>query len=289
MAEGTVKYQGELTGYTVVIEHALAPGDSAGSFVSTVYYHMRLPRDGGIQLQTNQSVVPTQPIGYISDKPKDYDNSVPHLHFGIRSGAFRSGIDPRTERWFYPGYTTIYANNAQGKSLVQQCNSTDPTHLQIVAEWIPPLEFVSSRESPLLSIATDSCKASFSCVGVQQSDKFIFDGVGFTPGGEVKRYLDVGGIQTELPPPRFSADADGHISWSFIPSCSDMPGTIGVFAIDSTTGKQSNAVTETITPGTCGAPTPGIRVSPSPFDFGTVNIGSSAREVFTISNPGIAT
>ena len=68
-----------------------------------------------------------------------------------------------------------------------------------------------------------------------------------------------------------------------------MPGTIGVFAIDSTTGKQSNAVTETITPGTCVTPTPGIRVSPSPFDFGTVNVGSTAQETFTIQNTGTAT
>ena len=50
--------------------------------------------------------------------------------------------DPRTERWFYPGYTTIYLNG------VRQCNASDSTHAAIMSEWTNPQEFVQAHQCP---------------------------------------------------------------------------------------------------------------------------------------------
>lgn len=139
-AKGTVKFAEVVSGigYAVVVQHRpppsflLDPDDFIReSRVTTKYYHLRRPEDGGITLVLGQGVDPRAALGYVSGRPEDYGTD-PHLHFGIRRGPFNSGIDPRTEKWFYPGYTAIYRDG------VRQCDEMDPVHMDIISGWMDP-------------------------------------------------------------------------------------------------------------------------------------------------------
>ena len=131
MVNGIVKFADIVMGYTVIIEHKLSNDDPDGDHVCSVYYHMKRPEEGGIKLTVGESVSMDSPIGYISGKQEDYKSS-PHLHFGIRKGPYKSGKDPSTGFWYYPGYTTIK------KDGVVQKNPDDPIHKQILADWFNP-------------------------------------------------------------------------------------------------------------------------------------------------------
>lgn len=135
-AKGVVVFAAEVVGYTVIIEHQLPDG----TFVTSVYYHMKLPKHGGILLIPGDIVGPSMPLGHISGRYDDHKSS-PHLHFGIRTGSFKPVQDPRTEKWFYPGYTAIYRNG------VRQNDQSDPTHAEIIAEWNDPLKFIEEHAS----------------------------------------------------------------------------------------------------------------------------------------------
>lgn len=129
IGNGVVQYAGVILGYTVIIEYKLPPGDPNGEAICSIYYHLKRPEDGGISLAVNMPVFKTNPIGYVSNKWEDHQ-SAPHLHFGIRKGEYKKGKDPRTEKWYYPGYTTIYKND------VRQDDQYDPIHQQILLEWL---------------------------------------------------------------------------------------------------------------------------------------------------------
>ena len=131
MADGVVKFADIVLGYTVIIEHKLPVSDPDGDYVCSVYYHMKRPGEGGIKLTLGEAVSTDSPIGYVSGKRKDY-KSVPHLHFGIRKGPYKSGKDPRTGFWYYPGYTTIKKDGEVQK------DPDNPIHKQILADWFNP-------------------------------------------------------------------------------------------------------------------------------------------------------
>ena len=131
MADGVIKFADIVLGYTVIIEHKLPVSDPDGDYVCSIYYHMKRPGEGGIKLTLGEVVSTDSPIGYVSGKWKDH-KSLPHLHFGIRKGPYKSGKDPRTGSWYYPGYTTIKINNEVQK------NPDDPTHKQILTDWFNP-------------------------------------------------------------------------------------------------------------------------------------------------------
>jgi len=139
MLEGIVKfaqYQPKAgIGYGVIIEHNFNE-----EYLCSVYYHMREPTAKEV-LKEGQAVSPDKPIGYISGERKDH-LSIPHVHFGIRKGKYRSGRDPRTNRWYYPGYTTIY-----NKDGVRESNLDDPIHNEIAKEWYEPSQFINSTKS----------------------------------------------------------------------------------------------------------------------------------------------
>ncbi len=124
-------------GYGVIIEH-----DFEGEELCSVYYHMREPKDNEI-LREGQSVLSDKPIGYVSGESKDH-LSIPHLHFGIRKGKYKIGRDPRTNRWYYPGYTAIY--NEQD---IRQNNERDTIHNEIIKEWIEPSTLCVHNENLL--------------------------------------------------------------------------------------------------------------------------------------------
>lgn len=139
-AAGVVRYASiiEKAGYVVNIEHKLPDG----SYVVSAYFHLKRPLEGGKSLEQDQVVTQGELIGYISAKYKDHQ-SIPHLHFGIRKGQYKWGIDARTNRWFYPGYTTVYKKTDDPKNPeVKQCNKDDPTHQEIISEWYDPKDFI---------------------------------------------------------------------------------------------------------------------------------------------------
>ncbi|MBU4350093.1 M23 family metallopeptidase, partial [bacterium] len=131
MADGIVKFADIVMGYTVIIEHKLSNDDPDGDYVCSVYYHMKRPEEGGIKLTVGESVSIDSPIGHVSSKLEDYKSS-PHLHFGIRKGRYKTGKDPRTGFWYYPGYTVIKKEGEVQK------NPNDPIHKQILADWFNP-------------------------------------------------------------------------------------------------------------------------------------------------------
>ncbi len=153
MADGIVKFADIVMGYTVIIEHKLSNDDPDGDYVCSVYYHMKRPGEGGIKLTLGEVVFTDSPIGYVSGKRKDY-KSLPHLHFGIRKGSYKSGKDPRTGFWHYPGYTTIKINNEVQK------NPDDPTHKQILTDWFNPAAdkpgFIESHIIQIVQSTIDS-------------------------------------------------------------------------------------------------------------------------------------
>lgn len=131
MADGIVKFADIVRGYTVIIEHKLSDDDPDGDYVCSVYYHMKRPREGGIKLKFGEVVSIDSPIGYVSGKWEDHKSS-PHLHFGIRKGCYKTGKDPKTGFWYYPGYTVIKKDGEVQK------NPDDPIHKQILADWLNP-------------------------------------------------------------------------------------------------------------------------------------------------------
>ena len=135
VAKGKVKFANLVVGYTVMIEHLLTDN----SRVTSVYYHLKRPEDGGIALVEDSEVNPETPLGFVSGREEDH-RSAPHLHFGIRKGPFNFEKDSRTEKWFYPGYTTIYQDG------IRQCNEFDPVHAEITSEWADPIEFIINPE-----------------------------------------------------------------------------------------------------------------------------------------------
>ncbi|OHB55175.1 MAG: hypothetical protein A2173_00400 [Planctomycetes bacterium RBG_13_44_8b] len=143
MSKGVVKYakyQPEIgIGYGVIIEHYFD-----GQYFCSVYYHMRQPK-AKETLKAEQTVTPDKPIGYISAESKDH-LSLPHLHFGIRKDKYLTGRDPRTNKWYYPGYTAIY--NKEG---IRESNPEDPIHGEIGKEWYKPSRFIYSYTSSELS------------------------------------------------------------------------------------------------------------------------------------------
>ncbi len=147
VANGIVRYSKNIDGlgHAIHIEHELPDG----SHVTSVYYHLKRLNQGGIPLSPGEIVFKDDPVGYITGLDED-DGTGPHLHLGIRKGSYEIGIDSRTNKWFYPGYTAIYQapKVRQCDSIGQEQDKVDPKHQQIVSDWEPPSEFISNFEPP---------------------------------------------------------------------------------------------------------------------------------------------
>jgi len=136
----------------------------------------------------------------------------------------------------------------------------------------------------LLTISTQACQTGTNCAA-PQGTTFDFMGSGFTPNAVVRRFVKdtATGTQTELTP-LLNTDSSGLLSWSFPSTCSTSVGTFEVFAVDVTTGKESNHVTEEITPGNC-PPTlpPSCTLTASPL---MISVGDSSTLTWTTTgNP----
>lgn len=94
------------------------------------------------------------------------------------------------------------------------------------------------------SLAIDGGAASVRA----QGETFTFTAFGFEPNGPItRRVRQPNGVEITLSPP-MNADTVGKLSWTFQSACGTAPGTYLLWAIDETTGRISNTVTETITP-----------------------------------------
>jgi murein DD-endopeptidase MepM/ murein hydrolase activator NlpD len=224
VSNGTITYAqnaGQGWGNVIIIAHHLPDG----STVASMYGHLDQI------LVSSGDVARGQQIGTIGrgfqyGKNKtgndiyDYTLSA-HLHFELRTDA---SLGPG------PGYS------------IDKTGRTDPS------------EFIDSHRV-LMNISTSSCQKGITCSGVQ-GVVFAFEAGGFTPGGAIKRFMtDSVGSRTELAPPPDKADGTGRVTWEFPSSCTTPTGNFSIFAVDVATGKESNRVTETITPGSCLAAT----------------------------------
>ncbi|HEX4960631.1 MAG TPA: peptidoglycan DD-metalloendopeptidase family protein [Thermoanaerobaculia bacterium] len=141
VANGNIELAEDIAdiGGAIHISHTLQDG----TVVVSVYYHLKRFGDGAPRHRVGEVVLKGDQIGEISGRAGDY-GSAPHLHFGIRKGIYKRGIDPRTEKWFYPGYTGIYRNQKK------QCNlgAAYPGYQEIVSDWVSPSQFVMDHDVP---------------------------------------------------------------------------------------------------------------------------------------------
>jgi len=100
----------------------------------------------------------------------------------------------------------------------------------------------------------------------RQGATFTFNGNGYTPNGAIEYHvkkLD----NTEFPAATLTASSSGVLSYSYQSTTASPVGTYTIWAIDKTTGRQSNNVQETITAAPVAPVT--LAVSPTSGPQGT--------------------
>jgi outer membrane protein assembly factor BamB len=114
-----------------------------------------------------------------------------------------------------------------------------------------PMSFtLGAALQPNLMISTATCPIGMSCSG-PPGTTFTIEGEGFTPGGNVRRFVkEPSGLLRELTP-LVSADSNGMITWSFTTNCGTPTGAFLISARDEATDQPSNTVTEIHLAGDC--------------------------------------
>lgn len=113
--------------------------------------------------------------------------------------------------------------------------------------------------------------------GPQLTTRFITTGTGFTPNGQVRRFLTFPNTSSPQEIAGTTADAAGQFSLSFTTDCSSSVGTYTESFLDVAANRPSNSVTETVTASSgCNAPT--ISIAPQS--------GPQLTTTFTISGSG---
>jgi murein DD-endopeptidase MepM/ murein hydrolase activator NlpD len=216
IANGEIKRAEVISGlgYALIIEHTLA--DASGTKFTSSYYHTKRPADGGITHLQGSSVKKGDIIAYVSGLKEDYGSGA-HLHLGIREGAYEPGVDPRTEKWFYTGYSTIYQNGEK------QCDSSDSTHDNIVNNWKDSDEFIANLTA-----------SSLFTIGQTVSTTEIDVNVRATPNGDVNgtQNPDTSGVVIDGPVWNggywwwkidFEEGADGWVAENLLQLVTDVP------------------------------------------------------------------
>jgi hypothetical protein len=129
MAAGTVKYASTAGGYgsVVIIEHHLGTDT-----VTAVYGHLSGRR--GLEVSVGEAVSMGTLVGTSADDDEDGGGWAPHLHFGIRQGAYST--TSICGFWPYVGYS-------------QACTGT--THDQYLATWLNPSDFIAAHSTCTIS------------------------------------------------------------------------------------------------------------------------------------------
>ena len=232
-------------GYSVKIE------DGSGFVV--MVSHLRF------QSTVSGFVVQGQPVGIMggtsSGGVKVYDD---HIHLQLYFNGKSKSFIPQSKPEPMSGYTDFQA----GRSYI--------------SDNVP----IESS----LKISTGSCPAGISCTG-PQGTTFNFSANGLTPGSAIQRFIeDLGGARSQLMPV-LTDDSSGRLNWSFTSSCATAVGTFTIFTIDVATSKESNRVTETMTPGNCVPPPTEGTLDPT-FGFGgkvTTDIGGVSDRINAIA------
>ncbi len=116
---------------------------------------------------------------------------------------------------------------------------------------------------------------------MQNLGTFTCSGNNYTPYGTVYRFVQYPGQSSYTPIGPVTANSAGQISWSFQPTCTDPPvGTETLYAVDGTSGRQSNTATETVIANpSCTVPSIS-NVSPNPAT------GSNSSQTLTVYGSG---
>lgn len=97
---------------------------------------------------------------------------------------------------------------------------------------------IKKNRSPTLNITPES--------GKQSEVTFVITGNNYTSNGTVNRYVRFPNDKKFTKISSIKANASGVVSWEFSPDCSEKPGKRAVYAVDVSTGQQSNTVTQNI-------------------------------------------
>jgi hypothetical protein len=155
-ASGIVRYATPANEFTggyggvVIIEHHL-PG---GEYYTSVTGHLARP----LAVSTGSEVSKGQLIGYVADYANDGGKWKPHVHFGIRNGAFSSRYhccfcSTNTDIWVYLGYEETCApqftiSNWQNPTTFIQTHQGDAPMIQVHMNtygWTLPAKLVISN------------------------------------------------------------------------------------------------------------------------------------------------
>ncbi|GEM_PF-2389650 len=143
-ASGIVRYATPANGFTggyggvVIIEHHLPSGE----YYTSVTGHLARP----LAVSTGSEVSKGQVIGYVADDANDGGSWKPHVHFGIRNGAYTSATyycsccsEPKAY-WVYLGYE----------------KTCDPHFL--ISNWQPPTIFIQTHQgdAPMIQVHMDT-------------------------------------------------------------------------------------------------------------------------------------
>lgn len=97
--------------------------------------------------------------------------------------------------------------------------------------------------------------------GPQVTTRFVTSGTGFTPNGQVRRFLTFPNTSTPQEIAGATANNLGQFSLTFTTDCSSTAGVYTEYFVDVTTGRASNTATETVT-ASAGCDAPRISISP---------------------------
>ncbi len=135
-ASGIVRFAGAAGGYggVVIIEHHLPTGE----YYTSVTGHLARP----LAVSAGSEVSKGQLIGYVADDANDGGSWKPHVHFGIRNGAYTSTnyycscCSPAKSYWVYLGYQ-------------KTCDS----HFSI-SNWQNPTTFIQTHQgdAPMIQV-----------------------------------------------------------------------------------------------------------------------------------------
>jgi RHS repeat-associated protein len=238
--------------------------NSAGcsNFTTPLYFQTPATAPGSFTLSNNAPICDTNPpLG-----------PAVRLNWTQSSGATSYDLY-RNGSLYFSGVTgTTFYNNANltaGQTytyVARAISASGSTNSNTITVSIPSN---ICNANPIISVSPAS--------GPQQTTTFITSGSGFTPNGQVRRFLIFPNTSAPQEIAGTTANSSGQFSLNFISNCSSSVGTYTEYFIDVATGRQSNNATETITASSgCNAPT--ISINPQ--------TGAQLTTTFTITGSG---
>jgi hypothetical protein len=201
-----------------------------------------------VQLWQSNSIGPDFPVSTLNSSGSRGVTATVTLPAVTASGTYYifAYVDPPTET--YPG--GFFSESNESNNIV------------------PYQVSVTVTDGPFVTISPSS--------GPQQTTRFVTSGTGFTPNGQVRRFLIFPNTVTQEIAGT-TASASGQFTLSFTSDCSSTVGTYGEYFIDVATNRQSNTAQQTVT-ASAGCNAPAISISPQ--------TGPQLTTTFNISGSG---